>query len=695
MPTTKPPTTELGAATDAVIGLGGGAGAHYDAHELNPRLAWPQSIPTYEGMLNDSQVEALRAAVTLPQRRRRWMIDPNGASARLTKHVASDLGLPVKGAKASQSRLIGGFSWQRHLFHVLLAPYLGFYPFEQVGEIAGDGLWHLRKLAPRPPRTVQDIEVAADGGLKGIRQNLVISLDRVAPLIPVDRLAMYVWEQEAGNWTGRSMLRGIYREWLAKDQLLKVDVVKHQRNGMGIPMARSTTPDGDRNLAAAHQVAAAARVGQEAAAGLPYGTDIDFKGVQGALPDTLASIRYHDEAMARRFLAMFLQLGQTETGSRALGDSFIDFFALAEDATSEWVCDTTTLHVIADIAQWNYGIDPRTDPIPMLVSERAADPADDIADLAALVAGGLVTVDAELEDWVRQQKGLPNRPETVPPAGVRASRQRRRLAAGTGNREIRLPDRPLRREPFEHEVRAAIDFETIELAWEDGVEALLKEWAAIRTAQVDDLVSQIKTAGGNLDQLAAIQAETAGVNVLLDRMRAVAAEGIATALDEAAHQGVNIPRPDVDAVMEALAPRAEAAAQLLARSLSEAAARRAVSVTGGALLVDDVADDVRGYIETLTDTWLRDQFTGLLTQAMNTGRRETIAATDVITKVYASALLDSGTCASCLDDDGREFSGLMEAELQFPTGGNKDCQGGPRCRCTLVAIYDESEPTVR
>jgi hypothetical protein len=61
--------------------------------------------------------------------------------------------------------------------------------------------------------------------------------------------------------------------------------------------------------------------------------------------------------MAARFLAMFAKLGTTETGSRALGQTLIDFFALGQEAVAKQYADTTNEHVIEDIIDVNYGID--------------------------------------------------------------------------------------------------------------------------------------------------------------------------------------------------------------------------------------------------------------------------------------------------------------------------------------------------
>jgi hypothetical protein len=56
------------------------------------------------------------------------------------------------------------------------------------------------------------------------------------------------------------------------------------------------------------------RAGESAGGALPDGADIRFGGVEGTLPDVLASIRYDDEQMAARYFAMSSKVGTTETG---------------------------------------------------------------------------------------------------------------------------------------------------------------------------------------------------------------------------------------------------------------------------------------------------------------------------------------------------------------------------------------------
>jgi hypothetical protein len=94
------------------------------------------------------------------------------------------------------------------------------------------------------PATISEIQIARDGGLEYIRQHPsgqsgfsektnLYALQ--SPQIPVDRLVAYVNDQEGGNWIGTSWLRPLYKHFLRKDRLLRVDAINAERNGAGVP----------------------------------------------------------------------------------------------------------------------------------------------------------------------------------------------------------------------------------------------------------------------------------------------------------------------------------------------------------------------------------------------------------------------------------------------------------------------------
>jgi hypothetical protein len=265
-------------------------------------------------MRTDAQIASLLLAFTLPIRRYGWYIDPNGAGDEVTEFIANNLNLPIVGQDPKPTgRRRDRFSHDRHLFHALLNLTYGFMMFEQVYRFdEGDKRFHLRKLAPRMPGSIADIQVARDGGLEYIRQHASGSLLTTgrrsgvsllaglqSPKIPVSQLVAYVNDQEAGNWLGVSYLRALFKHWLRKDRLLRVDAINAERNGAGIPLAYAppnATKDQITELAA---LARSYRAGESAGGALPNGAELlsqafrrgdrRWLGQSHRLPDSLDS----------------------------------------------------------------------------------------------------------------------------------------------------------------------------------------------------------------------------------------------------------------------------------------------------------------------------------------------------------------------------------------------------------------------
>jgi hypothetical protein len=402
------PTSEIGYAQATNAGFW-----MYD-DETTPELVWPQSVTVYDAMRSqDSQVRSVLQAVTNPVLSTRWWVDPAGARDEVAEFVARDLGLPLAGAdeppKAPRTR--DRFSWLEYLRHALLMLPFGYMYFEQVYRVDPDGSRaHLRKLAPRMPKTIQSIDVASDGGLISITQYSSMT-ERAQRPIPVDRLVAHVNEREGGNWLGRSLLRSCYKNWLLKDRLLRVQAQTVERNGMGVPLYKGAP--GETDLTKGARMAQAWRAGEASGAAIPNEADMLLLGVEGELPDADKPIRYHDEQIARGVLAHFLNLG-TQTGSWALGTTFADFFTLSLQNLAQAVKDTATQHVVEDLVDINFGDD---EPAPKIAcAEIGSRQQATAAELKALIDSGALVVDDELEAAIRQMYGMPRRdPATARP----------------------------------------------------------------------------------------------------------------------------------------------------------------------------------------------------------------------------------------------------------------------------------------
>jgi hypothetical protein len=390
------PTAEIGYATTRTSFW------TYDEQETTPELQWPMSVQVYDQMRRtDAQVASVLRAVTLPVRRTPWRIDPAGAAPEVVQFVAENLGLPIVGEMPGPSpRTRDRFSWPEHLREALLMLPFGHMFFEQVYRVDGDRAY-LRKLAPRMPRTIAQVDVADDGGLIAITQHWTRTEARPQP-IPVNRLVAYVHDREGGNWLGFSLLRPAYKHWLIKDRLLRVQAQTIERNGMGVPLYKAAETETD--LTAGLNMAKAWRAGESAGSAVPNGADMVLRGVEGTLPDANPAIRYHDEQIARAVLAHFLNLG-TQTGSWALGTTFADFFTLSLQTLAQQIADTATMHIVEDLVDVNFG---ETVPAPRIVfDEIGSRQTATAAALKSLFDAGAIFPDEALEESLRQQYGLP------------------------------------------------------------------------------------------------------------------------------------------------------------------------------------------------------------------------------------------------------------------------------------------------
>jgi hypothetical protein len=180
----------------------------------------------------------------------------------------------------------------------------------------------------------------------------------------------------------------------------------------------------------------------------------------------------------------------------------------------------------------------------------------------------------------------------------------------------------------------------------------------------------------------AIAAATATISEVLAELYNT---GAAAVLLEGAAQGaVAVAEPELAEAAE-LAAHARVGPAWLWSKLTQVAME-----TGGSRIADVTA--VR---ESLLGASIRAAY-DLARQATNVtyaqGRLSGIKAMPEPVAVYASELLDGNTCTPCADIDGVQFASLADALLAYPDGGLYGrCDGGDRCRGTLVVIFSSEE----
>jgi hypothetical protein len=782
------PTTEQGVPGAVLSPMGGFGGrpdwAYFvDDREFAAELQWPRSVEVNERMeTTDAQVKGLLLATFLPIRRMRWELDPAEARPEAVDLFHEDLNLPVRGDEESVSRR-GGFNHDKHLGHSLRAVGQGHYHFEELVEWhdpskGGDGLLHLVKLATRPPRSIIGIRTDDHGNLEAIEQmtsGLGLGGGRVfggvvggIRILKADRLLVYLWDTaDDGDQVGRSVLRSCYRNFLVKDALIRVDAVKHERNAMGVPWFEvdpAASNEQIKSLAGKAEEIRASAVGGGAGPG-----KLRIAGVEGSLPDTIGSIRYHDEQMAKALMQMLFNLGgDANSGARALGDTFAERAIELQGAIADWYCEATQAFIDRQV-QRNFGPDEAS---PQITYTRTETYEVAFADLAKAVKEGLILVTPELRAYVEERWKVPGQKDAPEPAGTPApgpedigegepagpppeaaeaptrpqpkrSALAEKMAAaltapmtwpqlaravgtdsknGTARRArdqllaegvvlrgtdgtlqpaiaLELPDRDLKRAPLAFEVAAQVDFASMEETFEQGRETLVDAYRTAQAQQIAQLVAAVEAADGDAAKLATLECDPVDVDVLAEPMMTIAEEGVASAKAEhEAQAGVSaserrtgnsgtspkFAEADTEALEATVRERAEAASLTLAAGLATSASKKAAAVS--ALAPEAAAAAVSEHLNSLTDAALDEQLGGATQQAYNSGRRSYFRESGP-KEIYASEILDQNVCTACNGIDGTEWATLAEAETAYPVGGYIDCEGGLRCRGTLVAVY--------
>ncbi|UVF60277.1 portal protein [Gordonia phage Murp] len=396
--------------------------SQWEMFERVPDLQWPASVQTFSRMLReDSRVSSLYAAITLPILRAQWRIAPNGARDEVVEFVARNMRLPIDGAEdeLNHGRSKGRFSWKHHLPQALTALPYGHSVFEQVYREENGKFW-LRKLAPRPQRTISNWNVALDGGLMSIEQAAPASTAKVIygpkPLsIPISRLVVYTRDMEPGMWVGNSLLRPSFKHWLIKDELIRYQAMSIKRIGMGVPMGTAAEGASQDDVDTIADMAQNLRGGDNAGGGLPFGAKMELLAPNGTLPDMGAAISYHDNMIAIAGLAHFLNL-EGKGGSYALASVQEHTFSQSVQTVGEQTRDTANAHVIEDLVDINFGLDEQA---PLLVFDEIGSRQDaTAAALKMLVEAGLLSPDILVEQKVRQRFGIPAKPDDAPPTTV-------------------------------------------------------------------------------------------------------------------------------------------------------------------------------------------------------------------------------------------------------------------------------------
>ena len=442
-PPVPPPGRHL--PTASTLGIPGTpivSGFLEDVGEYNGELAGRNALPIYEKMRRgDGQVRATLAACKLPVLSAKWEVvaatsSPTVSRSPLSSERRGDGGEEKVSSTGAgrhtaakvqevtdfvKANLFGGLefrtssggwatqNWDEVVRNALLMLDFGCAAHEDVWTVDGSFI-RLRKLAARMPITFYRWHTEADGEtLLALEQYGYRGGQYLNVLLPAEKCSVFTYQQEGANFWGISLLRAMYPHWYVKSQLYRIDAIACERNSLGVPVFRLapgfSTQDREAAYSFVTQLAAHEATGMVEPPG-DANSGFRIVGYEGRVRDLAPSIEHHNVMISRAALALFMDLGQAEHGSRALGKEHGDFFLLALQNLADQVALQITNTTVRRLVSYNFG---EYAPVPRLVAANVqARGLTDIVDaLTQFAQAGLVVSEENLRSYIREELALP------------------------------------------------------------------------------------------------------------------------------------------------------------------------------------------------------------------------------------------------------------------------------------------------
>ena len=217
--------------------------------------------------------------------------------------------------------------------------------------------------------------------------------------LPLDRTLVWVHEKEWGNWYGKGLLRGCYKNWFIKDNMLKFANIAYERFGAPIMLGTAATVKDMEAIGEAieHLFARSQAVIRKTDEKDPTNIEV-LESKRTEMPFE-RYIRYHDEMILRRMLIgepIFSGGGSTYSSKVPLDLLMMRFQDFRLELTGVM---NDMMQIITDL-NWSVDTYPRWAFAPLTTLDQEAI----INKIFTAIDKQVVFVD---EEWVRDELHFP------------------------------------------------------------------------------------------------------------------------------------------------------------------------------------------------------------------------------------------------------------------------------------------------
>ena len=380
--------------------------------DYNPIFDGKNALVVYDQMdRSDGQVGAAGEIMKLPLRSANWRIVPPEKPTEKEKLIA----------EACHEAIFGevwpsGEGWDFTLRHLLMRIPFGFGCVEKVWMFDEDlGIFRFKRFGPRLPRTVDKFNVWPDGTLKEMVQYVADpgTGHFEYRTIPAEYLLISVREREGDNYFGKSVYRRLYKHWFYKDDAYRIDGIRLDRYGVGVPVAKieeGHVLDLDE-LNEIELILQSLRSHERAYIIEP--PKVTFRimtpdGGHGGASGLMESVKHHDSMIVKGILATFLS-DHTEGMNTNRTATLADIFLHALKAEARAVAGDLSSQVIRPFCAFNFDMSDARHPVVEVSGIGDLSP-EQLATAISPLLDKAITADDTLEDVIRKIFGLPPLP---------------------------------------------------------------------------------------------------------------------------------------------------------------------------------------------------------------------------------------------------------------------------------------------
>ncbi len=284
-----------------------------------------------------------------------------------------------------------------------------------------DGKIGWRKFAIRSQESLNNWMMDQDGGIQGYRQ--IDPSGGGFREIPIDKGLLFRTNVNKNNPEGRSLLRNCFRPWYYKRRIEEIEAIGIERDLAGLPVAK-VPPEYLSSGASAAQQSVLAEITQivqnikrNEQEGVIFPMMYDDNGKEMFSLELLSSggsrqfdtdkvISRYDQRISMSVLSDFILLGHEQVGSFALGSQKMDLWTMSVEAIAKSIAEVINQYAIPRLLKLN-GMNMELAPF-LTYGEVSSVDLNELSNyVQKLIGAGVITPDADLEAYLREQASLP------------------------------------------------------------------------------------------------------------------------------------------------------------------------------------------------------------------------------------------------------------------------------------------------